>query len=296
MDKEKAEAGKGLLVDSVINFLISSTSEAGKNVIAEQVLTEGLEIVSEATLDTGLGFIPGVGNAISSYRTNRKIRNIEMFGRELADKVEELQQAVSRMEESDKKKADDILDYAIVSVESYTQDQKIKYLANGIRAIFENTKISYDISYLYINTLNNLTILDIAVLKLYTNYLWINHDKTPEFESSTDVLEEFNIEYEQYQGIQSNLYRMGILETATDQLIEKDLTEIEKSIKSIRDDISKLQTFLGDLANPKKNTKRVPSLDSKPLKIKSKEQFKLSKFGYEFYQHFLLLKTEGEAQ
>lgn len=289
MDRDKIDAGKEFLVDSIVNFLTSSASEAGKKLISEQAFTQGVELISGATLDTGLGFIPGVGNAISSYRTNKKIKNIELFGKELAGKVEILQKAINRMEESDKKKADDILDYAIVSVESYSQDQKINYLTNGIISIFENSKISYDISYLYINTLNNLTLLDIAVLKLYTNYLWINRDTSPEFESFSDILNQFDIKYEQYQGIQSNLYRMGILETATDQVIEKDLSEIEKSIKSIREDINKLHSFLVDLTNPKKNVKKVPAINAKAPKIKSKDQFKLSKFGYEFYQHFISL-------
>lgn len=287
MDKGKKDAVIGFLVDNIFSFLKTSASAVGEQIISQQGLETGMEMLGGAALDTGLGFVPGIGNAVSSYRTNRKIQNIEAFGKELSKRVDSLQNSVNNMEIEDKQKADAILDYALVSVESYTQEEKISYLANGIDIIFKNSNISYDISYLYINTLNNLTILDISVLKIYTNNTYTNYGKSHEFNSYQDILDKFNIEYEQYQGIQSNLYRMGILETQTDRLIEKDLSEIEKTVNAIEKDVKNIHSIIGDLIDPKKSVKKIPSLSAKSPKIKSKDRYEISKFGREFYQYFI---------
>lgn len=287
MDKGKKDAVIGFLVDNIFSFLKTSASAVGEQITSQQGLETGMEMLGGAALDTGLGFVPGIGNAVSSYRTNRKIQNIEAFGKELSKRVDSLQNSVNNMEIEDKQKADAILDYALVSVESYTQEEKISYLANGIDIIFKNSNISYDISYLYINTLNNLTILDISVLKIYTNNTYTNYGKSHEFNSYQDILDKFNIEYEQYQGIQSNLYRMGILETQTDRLIEKDLSEIEKTVNAIEKDVKNIHSIIGDLIDPKKSVKKIPSLSAKSPKIKSKDRYEISKFGREFYQYFI---------
>ena len=287
MDKGKKDAVKGFLVDNIFGFLQTGASAVGEQIISQQGLETGMEMLGGVALDTGLGFVPGIGNAVSSYRTNRKIQNIEAFGNELSKRVDSLQNSVNNMGIEDKKRADAILDYALVSVESYTQDEKISYLANGIYIIFKNSNISYDISYLYINTLNNLTILDISVLKIFTNNTYTNYGKPHEFNSYQDILDKFNIEYEQYQGIQSNLYRMGILETQTDRLIEKDLSEIEKTVNAIEKDVKNIHSIIGDLIDPKKSVKKIPSLSAKSPKIKSKDRYEISKFGREFYQYFI---------
>ncbi|MPM36294.1 hypothetical protein SDC9_82889 [bioreactor metagenome] len=287
MDIQKKDAAKGFLVENVFGFLINGASEVGKQIISQQGLDTGMEMLGGVALDTGLGFVPVVGNAVSSYRMNRKIQNVEALGKELSKRIDSLQNSINTMEIEDKQRADAILDFALVSVESYTQEEKITYLANGIDLIFKNSNISYDISYLYINTLNNLTILDISVLKLYTNNTYANYGKPHEFNSYQDIVDKFNIEYEQYQGIQSNLYRMGILETQTDRSIEKDLSEIEKTVKTIEKDLKNIHGIIGDLINPKKNVNRIPSLSAKLPKIKSTDRYVISKFGREFYQYFI---------
>ena len=287
MDKGKKDAVKGFLVDNIFGFLQTGASAVGEQIISQQGLETGMEMLGGVALDTGLGFVPAIGNAVSSYRTNRKIQNIEAFGKELSNRVDSLQNSVNNMEIDDKQRADAILDYALVSVESYTQGEKIRYLANGIDIIFKNSNISYDISYLYINTLNNLTILDISVLKIYTNNTYTNYGKLHEFNSYQDILDKFNIEYEQYQGIQSNLYRMGILETQTDRLIEKDLSEIEKTVNAIEKDVKNIHNIIGDLIDPKKSVKKIPSLSARSPKIKSKDRYEISKFGRDFYQYFI---------
>ena len=287
MDKGKKDAVKGFLVDNIFGFLQTGASAVGEQIISQQGLETGMEMLGGVALDTGLGFVPAIGNAVSSYRTNRKIQNIEAFGKELSNRVDSLQNSVNNMEIDDKQRADAILDYALVSVESYTQGEKIRYLANGIDIIFKNSNISYDISYLYINTLNNLTMLDISVLKIYTNNTYTNYGKLHEFNSYQDILDKFNIEYEQYQGIQSNLYRMGILETQTDRLIEKDLSEIEKTVNAIEKDVKNIHNIIGDLIDPKKSVKKIPSLSARSPKIKSKDRYEISKFGRDFYQYFI---------
>ena len=80
---------------------------------------------------------------------------------------------------------------------------------------------------------------------------------------------------------------MGIFETQTDRLIEKDLSEIEKTVNAIEKDVKNIHSIIGDLIDPKKSVKKIPSLSAKSPKIKSKDRYEISKFGRDFYQYFI---------
>src|SRR5699024_7028764 len=100
--------------------------------------------------------------------------------------------------------------------------EKIEYLVNGLELIFQNEELSFDIAYVYINTLNRLTVLDISLIKLYNKNILFRKqpDREPEFNTYQDILTTFDITYEQYKAVQSNLYLMGLFETKTDQTLE----------------------------------------------------------------------------
>lgn len=95
-----------------------------------------------------------------------------------------------------------------------TQKEKIEYLVNGLETIIQAEDISFDIGYLYINTLNRLNLLDIPVVKLYNNpHAYFSVEATNvEFRNYQDVLSAFKIEYYQYGVIRDNTYTIRLLE------------------------------------------------------------------------------------
>lgn len=248
-------------------------------------LLDNTGIVGDVAMDTGASMIPGIGNAISSFRQNRKIDNIEKLTKKISDDVELLKQRVSDASEKDKENYMELIDYAYDSVELYSQKEKIDMLSNGLINIIKTDDISFDISYLYINTLNRLSLLDLAVVKLYNNQHQYIDDSPVDFETYRDILDRFGIEYEQYEAIRGNLNTLGLLETQTDQSLNKDLDTIEKQIERIDKNSETIIDDLDKLVSGK--LKRVSKLKYEKFKIKSKDMYRLSKFGRNFYRHFL---------
>lgn len=281
MDKKvfNKEIAKSTAFDMVVSGFESLVSNGGR------YLLENSGIVGDVAMDTGASMIPGIGNAISSFRQNRKIDNIEKLTKNISDDVELLKQRVSDASEKDKENYMELIDYAYDSVELYSQKEKIDMLSNGLINIIKTDEISFDVSYLYINTLNRLSLLDLAVVKLYNNQHQYIDDSPVEFESYRDILDRFGIEYEQYEAIRGNLNTLGLLETQTDQSLNKDLDTIEKHIERIDKNSKTIIDDLDKLVSGK--LKRVSKLKYERFKIKSKDMYRLSKFGRDFYRHFL---------
>ncbi|MGH2080060.1 hypothetical protein ACRCJU_01845 [Aerococcus urinaeequi] len=281
MDKKvfNKEIAKSTAFDMVVSGFESLVANGGR------YLLENSGIVGDVAMDTGASMIPGIGNAISSFRQNRKIDNIEKLTKNISDDVELLKQRVSDASEKDKENYMELIDYAYDSVELYSQKEKIDMLSNGLINIIKTDDISFDISYLYINTLNRLSLLDLAVVKLYNNQHQYIDDSPVEFESYRDILDRFGIEYEQYEAIRGNLNTLGLLETQTDQSLNKDLDTIEKQIERIDKNSETIIDDLDKLVSGK--LKRVSKLKYERFKIKSKDMYRLSKFGRDFYRHFL---------
>lgn len=281
MDKKvfNKEIAKSTAFDMVVSGFESLVANGGR------YLLENSGIVGDVAMDTGASMIPGIGNAISSFRQNRKIDNIEKLTKNISDDVELLKQRVSDASEKDKENYMELIDYAYDSVELYSQKEKIDMLSNGLINIIKTDDISFDISYLYINTLNRLSLLDLAVVKLYNNQNQYIDDSPVEFESYQDILNKFGIEYEQYEAIQGNLNTLGLLETQTDQSLNKDLDTIEKQMERIDKNSETIIDDLDKLVSGK--LKRVSKLKYERFKIKSKDMYRLSKFGRDFYRHFL---------
>ena len=281
MDKKvfNKEIAKSTAFDMVVSGFESLVANGGR------YLLENSGIVGDVAMDAGASMIPGIGNAISSFRQNRKIDNIEKLTKNISDDVELLKQRVSDASEKDKENYMELIDYAYDSVELYSQKEKIDMLSNGLINIIKTDDISFDISYLYINTLNRLSLLDLAVVKLYNNQHQYIDDSPVEFESYRDILDRFGIEYEQYEAIRGNLNILGLLETQTDQSLNKDLDTIEKQIDRIDRNFKTIVDDLDKIASGK--LKRVSKLKYERFKIKSKDMYRLSKFGQNFYSHFL---------
>lgn len=282
------ETKKSAAFDILSQFLQNSGEKIGGELLKAIDISDVTEIVSSVAIETGVGIIPILGNAYASIKQKKKIRRLEKLFELLQKRVDNFIERVETASFEDKEKYSELIDFAFESAQYYSQEEKIEFLANGLTTIIQIDNVSFDISYLYINTLNRLTLLDIAILKLYNKPRFYNEGEYKEFEFNTyeDILDKFNITLEQYRSVLANLGILGLLETKTNQVIEKDLDAIENQITRIDNNIKNIHSDLNKIIN-NKNIRNVSTIKNKKERLKNKNSYTLSKFGREFYKYFI---------
>ncbi|MGE6402800.1 hypothetical protein [Bacillus cereus] len=264
---EKKESVKPLIIESVLSAISSQGAEAIKST--------GVGVAGSIITDVAASFLPGVGNAYMSYKQSRLQRNFNTFEEQLTERVTRLAEIFDLKNLEQRQELDRLYELVLGYVEDEPQEEKIQYLVTGFMNIAEHEKIKEDFVLVFYDTLKDLRVIDLTVLKLYgRNYLGDSNVTVNDYQ---DVLEMHGISYEQYETIRKNLVRKGMLTTKTDIILEKDLETIEKAI-------NELQKFVSMATNPK-NKSRLPSL--KKLQIKSKDRLELTKFGKDFIRYFL---------
>lgn len=264
---EKKEAVKPLVIES----LLSAVSSQG----AEVIKSAGIGMAGSILTDAVASAIPGMGNLYISYKQARLQRNFTTFEEEMAERITRLAELFDLKNTEQKVKLDRLYELVLDYVGDEPQEGKIKYLVTGFMNIAEHEKITEDFVLVFYDTLRDLRIIDLTVLKLYgKNRLSVSDEAVNSYQ---DVLDMHGISYEQYDTIRRNLVRKGILTTKTDVILEKDLEEIEKAI-------NELQKFVSKATNLK-NKSSLPKLTN--IKIKSKDRLELTKFGKDFIRYFL---------
>lgn len=279
---EKSEAVRSFLTEHVLNVMSDHGTEALKEVVQDTITESSFEIASTVGIDMLGSMIPAVGGAISTYRTERKIQNIKKALEELNKRMDLIKENLLQKNENNKIKVDKIFELFFDKASETNQEEKIEYMVNGFVQITKAENVNFDIAFLYYDTLDRLTLLDIAVLQL--SYQSGYYDDKDDVKTYRDILEEFNIEYSQYEAVRQNLLRMGLLQNQYDDASEKDL---KNSIDAINDLYKTVKSMQDALSNPrKKMTKLKGNLNLKP---KAKDRLRISKFGRDFVKHFITL-------
>lgn len=261
--------------NEVKNIGIEAVLTAATTQGADAIKETGLNMLGELLTDTAASMIPGVAGAYASYKRARLQKNLDAFSEELTSDIERLSKLFHEKTTEQKAELDRLHELVLDYVIDEPQVEKIEYLVNGFLNIAAHEEIKEDFVLVYYDTLKDLRLIDLTVLKLYGRHYMNNPE--PDINSYQDVLETHGITYEQYETIRRNLARKGILTTKTDIILEKDLEAIEKNI-------NQLHNFVLKATDPK-NKSRLPSLKS--LKLKSKDSLELTKFGREFIRYFL---------
>ena len=274
---DKKDAIKSFLTENVLGVIIEYGKEAAKARIKDVVTNDAAKLAAAVGIDMAGSIIPGIGSAISAYRTQRQLNNLNTLVSELNKKVEEIKLNFERQTEENKKTLDAIFEMVIYKAVNTNQSEKIKYMVNGYANLTAIQNVSYDISYLFYDVLDRMTILDIAVLKASYPF-WGTEENRKSF---VDVLNEFGIDYYQYEAVRDNLYRMGLLENQYDDALEKDLDLLVKNVNNLNEVVISIQE---SLANPRKKMKK---LKNTKVELKAKDRLKISKFGREFVEFFI---------
>lgn len=179
---------------------------------------------------------------------------------------------------TDKQKGilDDLAEYAYEKSIQTNQTEKISYIVNGFVNMTKVENISEDVAYIYYDTLEQLTLLDLAVLKSY-GWFYLGYEQPEEV---SNIMEAFNINDYQYDAVRKNLQRMTLLEDASEEKFDKIFKEF---VSVFNTNMKILKSF----KNPKKfDTKEFSKLKN-IQEYRPRERLKISKFGIEFLEFFV---------
>ncbi|MBE6070046.1 MAG: hypothetical protein E7211_20510 [Clostridium lundense] len=223
------------------------------------------EIACSLLLEGVVGtVVPGMVSSVLAYKQKRQEKMFEAFMIELKERISILEERLVKLEpeklqEIKEKYFGLVSDYALDEV----QEEKIKYIANGFLNLAAMPEVNEDFVLMYYDTLKQLRIQDLVVLKFY--YELYTTDKT-----YIDILNELNIEYKQYESIRERLLRLGLLSSKRE---EKE-DDLYKNIQMLQDTVEKI------LKGTKVNSFKPKSLDKKDSML-------ISKFGKEFIVFFM---------
>lgn len=266
--KDLKKTSNELAIDTFLNISSQGAAEVAKASITSAA--------GDFLVDSASSLVPGVSGAVQSYKRTRFEKNIKAFTEELHSKVEDIRINLEAKSVEQKMQIDQLFQYVLDYVIDEQQEEKIHYMVNGFVNITEHDHISTDFVLTYYDVLKELRMIDIAILRFMynTRYVYFDQGHT---ETYQDIMEKHGISYEQYEAVRRNLLRIGLFTTKTDLNITDDLKEISKAFKD-------LYTYLEKLTNPKFKGS-LPRL--KEPKLKSKDNFEVSKFGKDFVNFFL---------
>lgn len=278
--KDKIKATREFLTENVLSIITEYGKEAAKEQIKGVITEGGIELATMVGIDVLGSAIPGIGNAISSYKIQKQMNNLSTFIVELEKRIDEIQFNLEKQTPENKHTLDSVLEIVIEKAANTNQSEKIEYMINGFTSLTAMENISYDVSYLYYNVLDSMTMLDIAVLKAsYFPFNYIENGK-----SFTDVMEEFNIDIYQYNSIRENINRMGLLENQYGDTLEKDLDSLVSNVNGLNEAVTSIQEAL---ENPNKRIRIKKLKSNAKIRLKAKDRLKTSKFGRQFIEFFI---------
>ena len=283
---EKANTVKNFLFENILSIV----TEHGKDFLKENALplltNEIAKQGGDLLIDYGASLIPGIGGAITEFRTNKKIRNLEVMVQAISRRNEELKKKFEKQSLGNKEVLDEIFEMVMKKIETTNQAEKIEFMINGYSEFLNLDNPSFDVAYLYFDTLDKLTILDISVLKL--SYKTNTFNDIDGFNNYTELLEAFDINYDQYVAVRENLYRLGLMQNEYDDKLAKDIKKMQIAIEEIR---NSTESILNSLSGKRKI--KLKSLTSKSkISLKAKDRLKISKFGKDFIRFFIINNQE----
>ncbi len=233
----------------------------------------GISIVGSMLAETIAGQVaPGLTTAAFSYKQKRFEKNVDKFISEIKEREIELNKRLSELEGNlqdnfKSKYFGYVFDYALGEL----QEDKIKYLVNGLINLSEHEKITEDFVLTYYDTLQSLRLVDLAVLKMYYDITYGNDKRDYE-----EICKEFGIEYDNYEAVREKLVRFGVMTTQRD-----------KEVDSLYKNVLEIQKFLENI-----NKGKAKKL-SRFKKITKNDRYRISRFGMDFVEFFLIESKLG---
>ena len=215
-----------------------------------------LDMVSGLLLEGAAGaIVPGVGNLILAYKQQRTEKNLEVFISQIVARQDEFNERLNRL---DPEKLEKITGHYFGIVTDYVlnvrQQEKIHFIVNGYLRLSETEGVNDDTVMMYYDTLDQLTLMDIAVMKSHHRLL-----ATEENEEYMNIL----IPGQKHL-IHEKLSHLGLVSSENEQRMNKNLQNIAN--------------YLLDMQKGKKNAKL------KCDKIWGSDSYRLTDYGRKFLE------------
>lgn len=251
IDAAKGEIGKILL------------EEAAPAIVVEMVKGTTIECIGSAAGTV----IPGVGNMMLSYKQKRLERNFELYVSKIVERQDEINERLSKLEEACKEEIQGTYFGLVADYASQTkQAEKIDFIVNGFVNIVGGVLMQEDSVMMYYDTLEQLTMLDLRILKLYMHLLLIHTDEENEDDISK-IMDDYQLDNYQIAMIKEKLERLGLLQSRNDLDMDENIKNMAK--------------YLEEVAKGKKNAKL-----KKLNKISKSESYKITSYGRKFFKFF----------
>lgn len=228
--------------------------------LTEPAVGPVMDMVSEMLLDGTVGaLVPGVGNLILSYKQQRTEKNLEMFISQIVARQDEFNDRLSKL---DTEKLQKITKHYFGIVTDYVldvrQQEKIGFIVNGYINMAGINDLNDDVVIMYYDVLEQMTLLDIAVLKSH-------HVKFFNDESNTEYLE--SLIFGQRRLIHEKLLRLGLLSSENEKRMDGNVQNIG--------------SYLQDVQKGKKNAKL------KYEKMRGSDSYRFTDYGRRFLEFFM---------
>lgn len=211
-------------VDETVSLVLSS--DATKGTVNELVSTLFPILPETASFMASLFTMitPRIQGIWLNYKEARFERNTKEALRQFGQRLDDIETKIGMLSEPSKEKYKSLYsEWLLDSIEKEKQINKIPYIING----FVNTiadDASEDHIRLFYETLDEVTMLDIDLLKFYS----ICGES-----SIDDLLEKYNLSFEELSVVKEKLTRMGLLENLNDRQRTDNISEMTKYFISL---------------------------------------------------------------
>ena len=260
-----------------INDLIDAAKGTVGEILSEDaapaLITELLEgTVLESVTEIMGAVSPRIGGLMVAYKQKRWERNWETY---IAEIVQRQQEINDRLQKLEQKKVENFKNKVFPIVSDYVpnekQEEKIKYIVNGFVNLASGINFQEDVIIMYYDTLEQMSLLDIRILKCYVQNNYIGD---PSGESVISVMQECGIDFAQIGLIKEKLTRLGLLESRNDTDMDNNIREMSSYMEAIT------------------KGKKAPKIKLK--KINKSESYRATSYGRKVIKFFL--ETYSEQQ
>nr|DAL63910.1 MAG TPA_asm: protein of unknown function (DUF4393) [Caudoviricetes sp.] len=253
--------------------------EATKGVIGEILVEDALpalaeEILKGTVMEAASGTVglisPRIGGVMVAYQQRRWERNWEKYICLIVEHQDELNKRLDRLEEEQRKEVKNTY-FPLISdyVGNEKQYEKIEFIVNGFINLSSGINMQEDITLMYYDTLSQLSLLDLRVLKIYA-YQYFDEGCRDNISS---VMKEYRIDIAQISLIREKLLRAGLLLSQNDEKMEENINNVSE--------------FIEGLSKNKKNLRL-----KKINKIRRNDSYKITSYGRKFLNFFTNIAEE----
>ena len=259
MKKGKDKDLLGATQEEAVSSLVSSESFSEcLETLAECVVSEGVADIIGDVAGAAVPILNGIRLSYKQKRFERRVKDIlKVFGQRIDALETNFSSLQENMQETFKTK---FLDWLLDNLYKEKQDEKIPYHINGYINLM-NDSANDNLMLMFFETLNELTELDIDVLRMYA---------ADSQDNIYTLCERHGLSPDQTMVIKEKLSRLGLLQSKNEEYREENLDYVVEYLSKIAEE------------SKKSKPKNIEFKKNKINKIRRSESFHITRLGNNF--------------